>query len=69
MSSLAFGIHPGEGQFDAADLADAELVERWTVDGQIVDPPRLLRFGVCDDLIAWCAVVEREPEQVDRIIG
>jgi uncharacterized protein len=53
----------------ADSFADVELVERWTVDGRTVDLPRRLRFGVEDDLIAWCEVFELEPEQVDQILG
>ena len=62
-------ISADNGVADVADVADVELVERWTVDERIVDVPRRLRFGVRDDLIASCSVVEHEPEQVDLIIG
>ncbi|MCX6520333.1 MAG: nuclear transport factor 2 family protein [Actinobacteria bacterium] len=56
-------ITPADG------FADVELVERWTIDGSTVDLPRRLRFGVEDGLIAWCEVVELEPDLVDRVLG
>jgi uncharacterized protein len=56
-------ITPADG------FADVEVVEQWTVDGAPIDLPRRLRFGVEDGRIAWCEVVELEPDRVDRILG
>jgi ketosteroid isomerase-like protein len=50
-------------------FADVELVERWTIDGEVFDVPRLLRFGIRNDRIASCTVTERVPDRVDRALG